>query len=96
MDYLTGTDSESVGSAVCLKLGILAVLYLHQQTENHFCSHEGKQGQSGRVNPPEGSIPAMDETNAFGFINGSVCTSQIHILLFAEVLPQSTVNQQFC
>lgn len=41
MDYLTGTDRESVGSAVCLKLGILAVLYLLKQTENHFYGHEG-------------------------------------------------------
>lgn len=55
MGYLTGTDSESVGSAVRFEPGILAVLNLHKQTENHFCSHEGKQEKGGRVNPPEGS-----------------------------------------
>lgn len=49
MGYLTGTESESVGSAVCLKPGILAVLYLHKQTVNHFSSHEGKQEWDGRV-----------------------------------------------
>lgn len=73
MGYLTGTDSaESVGSAVCLKLEILAVLYLHKQTENHFCSHEGKQGQGGSVNPPEGSISTMYKTNAFGVSPGLI------------------------
>lgn len=48
MGYLTGTDLQSVDLAVCLN-GILTLLYLHKQTEMHFCSQEGKQKQSGRV-----------------------------------------------
>lgn len=56
MGYLPGTDSESVGSAVCFKLGMLAALYLHKQTEKHFCSHEGKQDRDSSANPPEGGL----------------------------------------
>ncbi len=48
MGYLTGTDSESVGSAVCLKPGILPVLYLHKQTETTFAViKENKNGIAG-------------------------------------------------
>lgn len=48
MGYLTGTDLQSVDSAVCLN-GRLTLLYLHKQTEIHFCSQEGKQKESGMV-----------------------------------------------
>lgn len=58
MGYLAGTDSESVGSVLRTRPGMLALLYLHKQTQKHFCTHEGKQEWDGSVKPPEGSTAA--------------------------------------